>query len=194
MRIIKVLSVTDTRDYIEDGDRWIPVSGTGNEHECARCGRIHEVHATVECEGGVTAVVGTGCMSSESIAVASKLRSMGERAKRIAALMAEEAVTASALEAQTKREGDIATIPAPPLVRGVKTMSDGTSFPTVSCGGVELWCRFGDRNSECVMSWRESLRGRTPAYMLRERLAEIRKRLASLTEKQKECATAHLNE
>ena len=58
----KILSVVDTRQYEERGDRMVPIPGSGDARDCDRCGRAHEVHATVAYEGGRTAVVGTGCM------------------------------------------------------------------------------------------------------------------------------------
>lgn len=58
----EILSVVDTREYMEEGDRWVPIPGSGEARECDRCGRLHEVHATVQYPSGETMVVGTGCM------------------------------------------------------------------------------------------------------------------------------------
>lgn len=57
-----ILSVVDTREYEEIGDRWVPIPGSGELRQCERCGRDHEVHATVRYDDGKVAVVGTGCM------------------------------------------------------------------------------------------------------------------------------------
>lgn len=62
MRVSKIHAIRDTREYVEIGDRWVPVPGSGDARECDRCGRTHEIHAEVEYEDGTTAVVGTGCM------------------------------------------------------------------------------------------------------------------------------------
>lgn len=51
MEIVRIVRVVDTREYTEEGDRWVPVPGSGIENECARCGRLYEVHATVELAG-----------------------------------------------------------------------------------------------------------------------------------------------
>lgn len=180
--IVKVLAVVDTREYIEDGDRWIPVSGTGDQHECARCGRIHEVHAVVEISDGSTEVVGTGCMGGESLELKSRLRSMGERAKRIARLEAELIKAVSlAVEAEAKEKA-IDALPEPELIHGVKTLG-GVEVPTVSCGGEELYCRFGNRDEEARAFWRSGLYGYPRAHNLRDRVERIKKSLATLKEK-----------
>ena len=48
MKIERILKVVDTRQY-EEGpdDKWYPIVGSGHEHACARCGRMHEIHAIV---------------------------------------------------------------------------------------------------------------------------------------------------
>jgi hypothetical protein len=61
-RTTKILSVVDTRAKEEQGDRWVRISGTGDARQCDRCGRMHEIHATVQDEHGVQHTVGVGCM------------------------------------------------------------------------------------------------------------------------------------
>lgn len=67
-QIVKIISVVDTREYVEDGDRFVPIPGSGQARECDRCGRSHEVHASVLLDDGSQAIVGTGCMGEESLA------------------------------------------------------------------------------------------------------------------------------
>lgn len=80
VKIIKILRVEDTRNWEEiEDDKWIPIPGTGIENNCGRCGRSHEVHATVEVEeNGVLGqiIVGTGCMHADEAEVAGKIRSI----------------------------------------------------------------------------------------------------------------------
>lgn len=97
--IVRVVAVHDTRDYVEDGDRFVPVAGSGQAHDCDRCGRSHEVHATVELSDGTMATVGTSCAKGESLAVQSALSRGAARAKRAAGLQRE----AAALEAHIAR-------------------------------------------------------------------------------------------
>lgn len=56
-----ILRVVDTRDVVEEGDRFIPIPGSGTMSECGRCGREHEVHVHVRHPDGTEEVVGTGC-------------------------------------------------------------------------------------------------------------------------------------
>lgn len=76
--------VVDTRDYIEDGDRFVPVAGSGDARPCDRCGRHHEIHAHVTDATGTPAVVGTGCMDATA-SVARHHASVARRAARDAA-------------------------------------------------------------------------------------------------------------
>ncbi len=52
MKILKVVSVVDTREYEEQGDSFVPIPGSGNSNTCTRCGREHEIHWTVLLEDG----------------------------------------------------------------------------------------------------------------------------------------------
>jgi len=73
MKIERILKVVDTRQY-EEGpdDKWYPIVGSGHEHACARCGRMHEIHAMVLLDDGNEAVVGTGCASKENTEMAAR--------------------------------------------------------------------------------------------------------------------------
>lgn len=91
MKIIKVLRVEDTRQYEEvQDDVWKPIPGTGIENQCARCGRSHEVHATVEIafDDGTTGsmIVGTGCMTADETEFATKIRSVLNSQRTLAKL------------------------------------------------------------------------------------------------------------
>jgi len=59
--------------------------GTGEPHNCDRCGRAHEVHATVELGDGLLAVVGTGFRISSPRASTSRSKS---RVSRISTILA----------------------------------------------------------------------------------------------------------
>ena len=84
LRIVRIIKVVDTREYEEGpGDRFYPIPGSGKEHECARCGRLHEVHALVQLETGDEAIVGTGCAARESLDMAPLFRKADGLAKRL---------------------------------------------------------------------------------------------------------------
>jgi hypothetical protein len=89
MKIAKIIRVVDTREYTEEGDRWVPIPGSGTENQCARCGRLHEVHATVELVDGSNAIVGTGCMKAESLDIQSNIKRLTSASKRQARLMSQ---------------------------------------------------------------------------------------------------------
>lgn len=68
--IVKIIAVRDTRAYEEQGDRWVPIPGSGNHRTCDRCGRDHEVHVDVELSDGRVACIGQGCARGDSMEVA----------------------------------------------------------------------------------------------------------------------------
>lgn len=96
----EVLAVTDTRDFIEVGDRWVPVPGSGDPHQCERCERVHEIHATVRDATGRTAIVGTGCMDADT-GQARRLAAGATRAAKTAARAAAARAAADQLEQLT---------------------------------------------------------------------------------------------
>ncbi len=85
MKIIRVLRVEDTRQW-EEGpdDRWYPIPGSGQENQCGRCGRSHEIHATVELEDKTTMIVGTGCMKADEAVFGSQIKSVLSAQKTLA--------------------------------------------------------------------------------------------------------------
>lgn len=56
-----IISIRDTREFIEVGDEWKPVVGTGDMRPCDRCSKVHEIHAHVRAQTGEEYVVGVGC-------------------------------------------------------------------------------------------------------------------------------------
>lgn len=80
----KIIAVADTRDFIEHDDRWVPVPGSGDTRECDRCGRLHEIHATIEDATARTYTVGVGCANADD-ATARRLRADATREARSSA-------------------------------------------------------------------------------------------------------------
>lgn len=121
-RITRIISIEDTRDAepIADpthpkGERWVKIPGSGVERSCDRCGRIHEVHATVALEDGTEAVVGTGCMKAESAEVHAQLKAMTSAAKTVAKWRAEVRHARAEHEAANAAEQEIAALPLPEI-------------------------------------------------------------------------------
>lgn len=88
-RIVKIIRIVDTRAFIEDGDRFVPVPGSGDLSACARCNHIHEIHVTVELTDGKFAVVGLGCANQMFIEQGAKFKVSATAATRLAKLEAQ---------------------------------------------------------------------------------------------------------
>ncbi len=118
--IVRIISVVDTREYEEQGNKWVPIPGSGNESFCARCGRPHEILATVELEDGSTAVVGTTCAKSESLEIQRALKRGAASAKKLTALhhQVEAGKLAKAECDRIQREVD--ALPLPPIEKSVR--------------------------------------------------------------------------
>ena len=106
-RIVRIISVIDTRDYEEEGDRWVAIPGSGDEHSCDRCGRSHEVLATVELEDGTQAVVGTGCAKGESMEIQQQLKAGAAFAKRATLLYRQVKAVESFQAVKQKIEAEV---------------------------------------------------------------------------------------
>ncbi len=141
-RIIRVLDVVDTREYEEQGDRFVPVVGSGSPRDCDRCGRLHEVHAHVELDDGSEAVVGTGCMRQDEADVASRVRSMARRASSLARLRRARAALVAKQEAWNAAWRMVAALPTPPVEYGTETMFDGREYPILRMGAEKVSCMF----------------------------------------------------
>lgn len=61
MKIKKILSIRDTRSMAEVDSRMVAIAGSGEKSQCALCGHLHEIHATVLLDTGSSVVVGIGC-------------------------------------------------------------------------------------------------------------------------------------
>lgn len=148
---MRVLKVVDTREYEEIGDRWVPIPGSGNPRPCDRCGRPHEVHATVKMPSGETMVVGTGCMGMGPEAG----RKVASRAGTIAKLEAEIKKKTALYERRRSAEAEVAKMKPPEPV----WMLDRTP-PRVSVGGTEMWIQHrteAESLRDAIHFWRQQV-------------------------------------
>lgn len=162
-QIIKVISVVDTREYEEIGDRWKPIPGSGISHTCSRCGRTHEVHATVELNNGAKVIVGTGCMKSENAEITSKVKSLTSASKRLAKLQA-EAAKLQALDTEYERvKAEVETLPVPEIREEEEEFEEhGRKYvgihmfigDTKTYGYPEV--SKGHRTAQAIKSWKEN--------------------------------------
>lgn len=191
MKIMKVVSVVDTREYEEQGDTFVPIPGSGKSNACGRCTREHEIHWTVLLEGGEQAVVGGSCAKSDVIdrkRVASAER-FATREKR---LQRELATYESRLSELERVILEVEALPKPPFIMGEKTLSDGTKIPVLSMGdGQEIWCQFEGRTEErervARHSWEskrigERTKVKESVYQLRELVKITKKGLDAVRE------------
>lgn len=135
LAIVRIVGITDTRTYEEQGDRWVPIPGSGDIRQCNRCNRDHEVHAEVELADGSSAVVGTGCAARETVHLAAAFRSGEARAKRVKALRAELAKCEAAMARLTTAEQTVAAMPVPEV--------------TVTVGRAHEWSRSDEYLYRC---------------------------------------------
>lgn len=139
--IVRLLSVADTREYLEEGDRWVPIPNSGEKRECMRCGKSHEVHATVELSDGSTAIVGTGCAAKINADLAPALRSAESAAKKLAAVQAQWAAW-EAIERRCEEAARVVDrLPVPPLA----TEQLGERRYAFRVGDAEVWGHTLDR-------------------------------------------------
>ncbi len=133
--IVKVLRVTDTRDYIEGpDDKWVPVPGSGEIATCARCGRAHEVHAEVLLRSGGHAIVGTGCAMKDAVDLASGIKSEESRAKTIRRWETRLAFLREELARYGQIMRDVERLPLPKIDRERNRTNNGWRYFIVGTG------------------------------------------------------------
>lgn len=128
MEITRIIKVVDTREYEEVDDRWRPIPGSGTENQCSRCGRLHEVHATVELKNGSTTIVGTGCMKSDSVEIQSGIKRLTSASKRIAKLEAERKKYISLIAEKESIEARVRELPLPSTSQHVVDKKDESGY------------------------------------------------------------------
>jgi hypothetical protein len=155
LEIKRIVNVVDTRQW-EEGpdDRFHPIPNSGTVNQCDRCGRDHEIHATVELTDGTTATVGTGCMKQSAFDKA--LRSSATQAKNVARLTIELEL-AEKYTADRKAATEWAmSLDAPPVERRQDARISG--WWALHCGQAELYAptreRCEERCEEVVIEWR----------------------------------------
>lgn len=192
-QITRLIRVTDTRQFEEIGDRWVPIPGSGSESECARCGRIHEIHAEVELEDGAHAIVGVSCAKQRSLDV--EIRRAAGRATTTAKLRCELARVRAELERVEAIHAAVDALPVPTVTFGDSTpravgRRAGQISRAAFCGDAEA-PSWGDHMTDEMLAklarshWRDARlgelgleRGTRPLYWLRDHVEVLERRLA----------------
>lgn len=155
--------MVDTRQREEINDKFVPIPGSGQENQCFRCGKFHEVHATVLLEDNREAIVGTGCAAKENTEFAKQIKSLESAAKRLAKLKAEKASFDKETAEWEAAWSEVMALPVPEIIEGTDTFKvgreAGQSFPVLICGDAEVRCwlsggRTAEREKCVVDSWR----------------------------------------
>lgn len=143
-RIVSILSVVDTREYEEGPDgKFRPIPGSGIPSECARCGRSHEVHATVLLEDDTTALVGTGCMAKADLSRKSQVQSADRLAKRVAKLRAELQHEKALHEAYKRDREEVEKLTPPPIVEKTEWVNWAEKeLPVIYMGEAKKYLQF----------------------------------------------------
>ncbi len=157
-KIVKILSIRDTRQYEEIGDKWVPIPGSGHENNCHRCGRSHEVWATVQLSNGQEAIVGTGCAGKDDAEAAARFTSLDRAAKRLASLRAEWVAFNEGLTAYENVLVEVRRN-QPELSIGERTFVTGKPFKAVFCGEAYAICHgevTHERRECAIHGWEHS--------------------------------------
>lgn len=190
--IVKILSIRDTRAYEEQGDRWVPIPGSGHENQCARCGRQHEVHATVLLSDGTEAVVGTGCASKDNVETAKRFTSLDRAVKRLARLEAEQADYLKRRAEWDRNWKEVMQLTPPEITFKPSEQKYGRPDPKreeMVMGDVQVccWNREYSTRYTVLSVWRDKRmteRGlaspRTATYQLEKQIRKLRSRIEQL--------------
>ncbi len=172
-------------------------------NQCARCGRLHEVHVTVQLDDGTAAIVGTGCMVKDNLEMTAVIRSAESAAKRLARTRyqladlekhwAEFQVCLAKVEKMTlpeiERSEEESKIDRGPLAT---RPAEKSRLLKMGDAHVHLYgAQWNDpeRLATLVWAWRENrlrelgcLRPRGNGKGLRKKIARIEKQLAEFTQ------------
>lgn len=195
MNILKVLSVVDTREYEEIGDRFVPIPGSGNANTCSRCARTHEIHWTVLLESNEQAVMGGSCANAAAIDEKA-VRGAEDGACRLARLEKELSHWKSRFAELSAVVVQVEALPRPEFTIETMTLSSGNSFPVIRLGdGDVIWCQFEgitpERKSLAERSWMskrisERTTIRKPLYEIKDIIAQTERNLMSARRKMAE--------
>jgi hypothetical protein len=180
----EILSVVDTREYEEVSEgKYVAIAGSGDCRECDRCGRTHEVHATVRYPDGTIKVVGTGCMELGGTVA----RKAAAKASTIARLRSELAGARARLKVAGEQETAVAAMTAPEVLASRHPLFD---FDVLQCGdGAAIWCQFvktaadlAERHATAVRAWQDvrlrEMGHKRSAYSLQVDVSDLERRLA----------------
>lgn len=144
-----VLEVQDTRQFVEIGDSWKPVPGSGDMRPCDRCNKTHEIHFTVkEKSTGKTFCVGGGCAVQYGMIDQTFHKSILSAMKTRSKLILEYDKLRSQLEKMELVKKEVDLLKPPPRESVEKTfkldthsrgLASGKNIPIWKMGEFEVW-------------------------------------------------------
>lgn len=185
-RIKRIIDVKDTRQYEEgEDDRWYPIPGSGHANTCHRCGRQHEIHATVELDDGSSAVVGTVCMAKDDMALASKVQGLESAAKSLAKMKAEQARYLAKL---AQWDATKAVVDAMPQPESVPSVDGKWLFMGDARVRVPDWGEMRERRAVLIDAWKDGKMAEllgVPPYKAMRPIArgDYEKKIAAIADK-----------
>lgn len=153
--IVRVVAVHDTREWVEDGDRWVAIPGSGVSRSCDRCGRDHEIHVEVELADGRTALIGQGCARGDSMESAVRASVSAEQTR--ARLARQLEVVRGKREAARRAWAIVEQMPTPGATLLEERAEHGRVLRIYGMGTAHVYCHagFDDERRRCLVhSWR----------------------------------------
>lgn len=193
LKIKRIVSIVDTREReLVEGtlgrEYSRPIPGSGTASDCARCGKEHEVHATVELSDGSQRVMGTGCAKQVDPELKARIGSLERATKTVGKVAHELAGIRHKLEKQkqtnAQAEAEVDALAPPPIEETRKTFA-GKEVRVLQMGGAKAWLQeWHDeerRRAEMPFLWRQhelKTRGWGTTYQLESQERDAERRLA----------------
>jgi hypothetical protein len=149
LKIRRIVEIKDTREReLVEGtmgrEYSRPIPGSGVSSVCKRCGKEHEVHATVELTDGSHHVMGTGCAKKQDPEAASRIGTLERAAKALGKATHELATTRqeqAALEAKRERAYEIVDVLTPPPITEITAPDELWARANIARG--QKWLAMG---------------------------------------------------
>ncbi len=112
----RLLGVTDTRQYEEIDDKWVPIHDSGHPRNCDRCGKEHVIYCTVQCVAtNKVLCVGSGCARQSGMVDSTQHKSVESAAKTLHRLETELVYLEAELERVKEILVEVEALPLPPV-------------------------------------------------------------------------------
>ncbi|MBN2785502.1 MAG: zeta toxin family protein, partial [Pontiellaceae bacterium] len=137
----KILEVVDTREWVETkDDKWEAVSGSGQEHQCDRCGRNHEIHFwAIDRATKKKVCLGGSCVTESGMVNKSQHRTALAAARAVARHAAEIERLEDQIEAYDQAASTVGDAPGVESRMEENRFRNGRQVKVWSIGDAELF-------------------------------------------------------